>query len=344
MDYTLARVRSDLTSAAQQLLGVDRVVVEDANANFDADLAIPCFAVANELNQDPNAIAQRLADGISHESVESMTVKSGFVNIRLKPKFMAEAIIGQAKKPEYGRATANQGQTILVEFTDPNPFKPLHIGHLYSNTVGESIARLLEYSGATVHRVSYHGDVGLHIAMAVWGVMHLLGDSQQLSDIAVSERAHFLGQAYATGTKAYQEKSTKVEIDNLNKKLYAINDAALKEIYETGRQWSFEYFDTIYDRLGVKFERQYFESQTGPKGLEIVRANIGEVFAESDGAVVFKGEDEGLHTRVFINSQGLPTYEAKDLALAFVKDEDYHYDLSIIITAHEQAAYFSVMI
>lgn len=345
MEYLLPKLRAELSAKAGQILEVENVVVDDANPKFDADLAIPCFEFASQLKKTPQEIAQKINDELKNDLVIKLEVAGGFLNIWLDTKKLAETIIKNSSQPDYGNNQLMQDMTVLVEHTDPNPFKELHIGHLYQNTVGEAISRLHEAAGAKVHRLSYHGDVGLHIAKAVWGIEQMLVSNQQLSDIPETDRSKFLGQAYALGASKYEEDETiKSQITSLNQALYELNDPDLKNLYETARSWSFEYFNSVYQQIGVGFEKQYFESQTGPRGLEIVNANLGRVFEASDGAVVFRGEDHDLHTRVFINSKGLPTYEAKDLALAVIKDEDYHYDKSIVITAHEQTSYFKVML
>ncbi len=116
-------------------------------------------------------------------------------------------------------------------------------------------------------------------------------------------------------------------------------------LYITGRKWSLEYFETQYKRLGTKFDGYYFESMVAESGYQIVKKHIADgIFEESDGAVVYKGEKKGLHTRVFINQLGLPTYEAKELGLAPKKYEDWAYDRSIIITAKEIDEYFKVLL
>ena len=119
----------------------------------------------------------------------------------------------------------------------------------------------------------------------------------------------------------------------------------INEIYSEGRQWSFDYFDSIYKRLDVSFEKRYLENEVAGEGVEIVRKHIGSVFKESDGAIVYDGERVGLHTRVFITRQNLPTYEAKEIGLAYAKNRDYP-DASklIVITANEIEDYFKVLI
>jgi arginyl-tRNA synthetase len=274
----------------------------------------------------------------------------GFINFYLQPDYFV-AKLKETLSEDFNLSlnTSLSGKKVMVEFTDPNPFKEFHIGHLYSNSVGESIARLLEASGAEVKRANYQGDVGLHVAKAVWGMGRQLTDNnQQLTDItpfAVEDRAKWLGEAYALGAAAYEEDAVaKDEIIQINRQVYE-EDPEVHELYMAGRQWSLDYFEMIYARLGMKFDYYYFESKAGPRGLEIVKEFLSKgVFKESQGAVIFPGEDHGLHTRVFINSLGLPTYEAKELGLAFTKEHDFPFDISISVTGNEINEYFKVLI
>jgi arginyl-tRNA synthetase len=156
-----------------------------------------------------------------------------------------------------------------------------------------------------------------------------------------------MGEAYAYGATQYEEdEAAKAEIHELNKKIYDGNDASLMELYRKGREWSLEYFEVIYRRLGTKFDEYFFESEAGPVGLKVVEEGLvkGVLEIGEEGAVVYKGEKDGLHTRVFRNKLGLPTYEAKDLGLAKTKYGRYLYDHSYIVTANEITEYFKVLL
>ncbi|HEX7633214.1 MAG TPA: arginine--tRNA ligase, partial [Candidatus Saccharimonadales bacterium] len=173
---------------------------------------------------------------------------------------------------------------------------------------------------------------------------------EKLQDIAPEQRPTWLGDRYVEGNNAYEDDETaKQEIITVNKRVYELHasgdhDSSFAQIYWTCRTWSYDYFKQFYDQLEVhQFDRTIPESEVVPLGLQTVREHVGDVYQESDGAIVFKGDDHGLHTRVFINSQGLPTYEAKDVGLLMTKWQDYHYDESLYITANEQAQYMQVM-
>ena len=231
------------------------------------------------------------------------------------------------------------GKTVVTEFSDPNPFKVLHIGHLYTSIVGEAISRLIEFAGGEVHRVNFGGDVGLHVAKTLYALD--FDKEFTIEDIA---------KAYVEGTRLYEEdEGARAEIVKLNKQIYELverdeHEGELAEAYWRGRELSYRYFDEFYARIGVKFEKYYPESTVARRGLETVREHVPEVYQESDGAVVFPGEEYGLHTRVFINKEGLPTYEAKDVGLIFQKDEDYHFDESVVITGNDIIDYMKVVL
>jgi arginyl-tRNA synthetase len=281
-------------------------------------------------------------------------VAPGFLNFWVTDEVLGEKLFALAQKKDVLQHSSKslRNKRIMVEFTDPNPFKEFHIGHLYNNIVGEALCRLFEAEGAIIKRVTYQGDVGLHVAKAIWGMKQKL--AMTMADLTLSilekkslrERSKFLGEAYALGAKAYEEdEQAKKEIVMINKQVYEQSDEGINTLYDVGKAWSLEYFDHIYKRLGTKFDKHYFESVAGPIGMRLVKEHMQDgTFVESEGAIVFPKEKSGLHTRVFINSQGLPTYEAKELGLAPTKYGDFPYDESIIITGNEINEYFKVLL
>jgi arginyl-tRNA synthetase len=177
MSYYLSTALTGVAGAVQQLLQLDETpVIEVANSKFDADFALPCFKFAKALRQSPQQIAEHVVASLNHPAVAKAEAVAGFVNLWLHDDVVIKAL-GDIDQ-NFGKQQLFAGKTVLVEHTDPNPFKEVHIGHAYDNTVGESIARLYELGGAKVHRLSYHGDVGMHIAMSIWGVQQLLAEGE----------------------------------------------------------------------------------------------------------------------------------------------------------------------
>ena len=321
-----------------------RCVVEYPADESHGDLSTNAALVhAKELGQSPRAVAEALLPHLTAAlpMVANITIAGpGFINFTLSRAVFTKTVTTVIQDPQtWGKNSSLTGKTVIVEYTDPNPFKEFHIGHLFTNAVGESIARLFMVNGASVKRVNYQGDVGLHVAHAVYG-MQALG----LSPTA-GFTARDLGRAYAYGATAYKnEETVAVTIRDINRHIYARDNQDINELYDAGRRVSLEYFETVYKLVGTVFDDYFFESETGPRGKALVLEHPS-VFPKSDGARIFPGEDYGLHTRVFLNHEDLPTYEAKELALAKIKEERLgNYDHSIISTSNEINEYFKVLL
>lgn len=309
---------------------------------------------AKESKTNPRELAERIVGEINTslpEEVEKIEVAgAGFINFYLSKKFFVNSLNEILEDEKFGKNNSKDGEIIMIEYTDPNPFKPFHIGHLMSNAIGESLSRLVEYSGAETIRANYQGDVGLHVAKAIYGILQ-----KGMPDVSksVNEQALYIGECYSFASNLYEEdEEIKKEINKINKQVYEKSDEKINEIYMLGRVITLEAFETIYKVLGTKFKHYFFESAMAERGKEIVYKNLSEglpagrqVFEESNGAIVFHGEkhDPKLHTRVFINSEGLPTYETKEIGLTVTKFEKENPDTSIVITAIEQGEYMRVV-
>ena len=351
---TIAKSLQDLGFPEVQI-SLEHPAVE-SHGDYSSNIALTVFPSlrakrGNLVFSSPRQLAETIVAALSSDKelkkvVEKIEVAGpGFVNFYLTKSVLVDELKRiEREKLDFGKRDFLKGKKIMVEYTDPNPFKEFHIGHLFSNTVGESLVRLFESQGAEVKRVNYQGDVGMHVAKAVWGIMKL-ADEIPAESASLPEKAKFMGKAYALGaTKFEEDEQIKKEVTELNKKIYD-QDPAVMDLYNKGRKWSLDYFETIYQRLGTKFDYYYFESVAGKAGLEFVKENLKKgIFQESKGAIVFPGEKYGLHTRVFVNALGLPTYEAKDLGLAPTKYKDFPYDESVIVTGNEINEYFRVVI
>ena len=346
---------------------------KDTGADFATNIAMN---LAKNLKRNPMQIAEEIRektlelDAANERKISEIEIaKPGFINIKLSDGFYKlelekyqKNFLENISQDEYLE------KTVICEFSDPNPFKILHVGHLYTSMVGDAISRIVEFAGGNVVRANFGGDVGLHVAKNMYA---LLQHKDEINDLmTTTEKAELLSKTYVEGATAYEEDEVaKEKIVEINKKIYRIAEAGdsivaeleglierdaswatldeleLAKVYFWGRKASYQYFKDFYKKIGVKFDRYYPESTVAAKGLEMVTKGLGDgVYEESDGAIVFKGEKYGLHTRVFINKNGLPTYEAKDVGLIFTKWEDYHFDKSIIITGNDIIDYMKVVL
>ncbi len=338
-------IKHAITEALKSLeiQGGEFVVDYPTDKHTAADLfSNVAMVLAGHTEASPRTIAERLVEALpAIPMVTQVEIAGpGFLNFYFDTAFYAEQLgVVLSAADAWGRNNSWAGKKVLVEYTDPNPFKEFHIGHLFTNAVGESIARLFIMNGADTKRINYQGDVGLHVAHAIWGMGELgMGVDSNFT-------AKDLGKAYALGATTYKtDEAVAALIREINKKIYSREDPATNALYDAGRKVSLQYFETIYELAGTKFDEYFFESEAGPRGKELV-LNNSDVFPESDGARIYDGESIGLHTRVFLNKEGLPTYEAKELALAKLKDERCGgYDHSVISTANEISEYFKVLL
>lgn len=311
------------------------------------------MAAAKSLGKNPRALAEELAPIISRElgdSASSVEVAGpGFINVRLSGSHVAGALT-KAVGSEWGQGTTNLGKRVMVEYGNPNPFKEMHIGHMMGAIVGEAIARIAGASGAHILRDTFGGDVGPHVAKALWALQR-----SGIKDIATAKE---IGTAYIEGSTAYEEhEDAKREIDALNTKIYEVvatqmspeslsnEDRELLSLWRKGREVSMEENVRIFNVLGTHHDYIFYDSDTTKDGVRIVMEGLKTgIFEKSDGAVIYRGEKKGLHTLVFITSRDAPLYPTKDIGLAFLKEERVVTDENIIITAVEQIGHFKVML
>ena len=358
-------LKEQLKKVIQDLYGlVFDPDITPAPDNIDADYSTNApLKLAKELHKSPMVIAEELHNAFVsvHNNGSELTSEPsnggrersgeqklsvtppGFINYTFSDSYLVNKISDLSTDFDASIASSDyKGKTIICEFSDPNPFKVLHVGHLYTSIVGDSISRLFEYAGANVIRANFGGDVGLHVAKTMYVLQQKDTRSLKIEDIA---------KCYVEGTAAYEDDpAAKDAITKLNKEIYKINadklhDTPLADLYWQGRELSYDYFRAFYDSIGVKFDKFYPESTVAALGLQTVKEQLEKgVYEYSNGAVIFNGDKYGLHTRVFINSEGVPTYEAKDVGLIFTKWQDYHFDKSVVITGSEQLEYMKVVL
>jgi len=320
------------------------------SVDFPSDMQFGDYAgniamiLAKQLKKNPKDIASELAGHIKVHSPKSFTstfskieAVGGFINFTTSNQKLWNLV-------QQGRDSAStnsaKSKRITVEYGQPNTHKLPHIGHLFSYLVGESFARLLEGTGNTVARANYQGDIGPHVSKSLYGYIQVGRPKPE----SLLEKVQLLQKCYQEGTKAYEEDPiAKETIEGITKKLYT-KDPEIFEMWKETRQWSIDYYFELEKRLDVQQTYHYMESEIWNIGKEIVEKNIGSIFKNSEGAVIFAAEKYGLHTRVFLTKNNTPTYEAKDMGLNIQKYQDLPYDLNLITTASEQNAYFDVMI
>jgi len=297
-------------------------------------------------HQSPYQIAEKIIEKLKTDKdlnkiVDKIEVAGpGFINFFLSKEALLDTLVDiNNEKDAFGKSDLLKGKRIMFEFGQPNTHKLPHIGHLFSYIYGASMTNILELAGSKLRRVNYQGDIGPHVAKCLWAFER--GNPSVPSTL--EGKVNLLQKMYQKGAQAFEkDEKTKTEILEINKKIYLKKEPWFS-LWQKTRGWNLEYYKKFEKRLGVSYDRYYFESEVEEMGKKIVENNIGEVFEKSEGALIFKGSKVGLHDRVFVTKYGTPTYEAKDMYLQKLKMEEWPYDLLIITTAHEQNEYFKVV-
>ncbi|MDO8593864.1 MAG: arginine--tRNA ligase [bacterium] len=313
------------------------------------------LVAAKSLKKNPRELADSLArsliDALGASVAGHVSVAGpGFVNITLAREAVALVVAeADAQGEGWGKGSESAGRRVIIEYSNPNAFKEMHIGHLVGSVVGEALSRIIENSGATLARDTFGGDIGPNVAKALWGL--------RKNGITDPTTAREIGEAYAEGSNAYETSpetkppfaqgsgGAREEIDALNQALYAGTDTELMELWCKGREVSMEEFRRIWELLGIHFDFEFFDSDTTETGMRVVNDGLNKgIFEKSDGAIIYNGEKKDVHTMVFITSHNTPTYEAKDIGLAFLKEERWPSDEVIIVTGNEQIGRFKTIL
>lgn len=332
-----------IAAIVQKLFSVNEpVTVTRPDAQFGDYATNIALQLAKKVGKSPRDIAEQIAAELREtgEYQEVNVAGPGFINIRLTDKALLTELTTNSNK-------TRDGQVVVIETNNPNPFKAMHIGHAFNAILADTIANLLEADGARTHRVSYHGDVGSHVGKSMWALLKYIdGDIAKLYAVPVSERNSFMSRMYAEGAAAYKaDDQAKQAIIHLAQQSFTLEDSLYREVYETCKAWSFEELDKIVKRLGNKLvEKRYLESAADQLGVDTVRQHVGDVFIENEGALVFPGSEYGSFDNAFVSSTGRGLYGARDLGLMQLKNSDYHAKKSYIVTAEEQRDYFKGVI
>ncbi len=294
--------------------------------------------LSKKLGMNPKEVAQKIAESIAtNEIVERVEVAGpGFINFYLTPKFFETAI--SSIDTDFGNLQINSGKKILVEHSSPNLFKPFHIGHMMNNAIGESLYRLMKASGADVTTLTFPSDISLGVAKAIFVLLE-----KNVTNFTIE----MLGDAYVEGTKRYEDdESVQARVKELADNLYSGKPSPEVSLFNSCKDFNINYFISVTARLGSHFDDFIFESEAGVVGAKLVKENTPSVFTESEGAIVFipAEADKHLNTAVFVNSQGNPTYEAKDLGLLKIKFDKYNPDVSVFVTDYQQVTHFDIVL
>lgn len=303
------------------------------------DFAFPCFALAKGMDRNPVEIATELAAKIGPSSMIRKIVATGpYVNFFVDSASYGNAVLSDVLKGKkrYGKGTTGKGKRVLVEYAQPNTHKEFHVGHLRNAIYGQAIVNVNNANGYEVIATAYIGDIGAHVAKAIWGLTKFFGDEK----IAKEDRVKVLGDAYTRATQFVEEHpEAKEEISDIQRKLEA-DEQPWYSLWRETRDWSLDDFKAIFAELGVRPSTWYYESDVEKPGKELVNTMLVQGIAKkSEGATIVDLADENLGVFLILKTDGSSLYATKDLALALKKERDYHADRQIFVIDVRQSLY-----
>ncbi len=329
---------------------------DKVNGDFATNIA---FLIAKEEKNSPKSCADKYAALLQKKLVslvdDTQVAGPGFINFFLRP----EVIRGESKT--VGQITTKfTGKKVLVEHSSPNLFKPFSVGHLMNNIEGEFVRRAAEKGGAEVKTMSFPSDVSLGIAKALMIIERDLKEGKINLDYFDSRNEDsvviYLGEAYVRGVKECEENESSLKTSKeVLHKLYHLQDDTFYDLVVKTKIINESYFKKTLLSIDSKMDGFIYEMNAGYEGKKIIVENTGEgkVFKKSEGAIVYipKEEETSVNTSVFINSQGYPTYEAKDLGLLYIKQNllaqagipNFFPEISFFVTDSEQVPHFKAV-
>ncbi|MBI4415346.1 MAG: arginine--tRNA ligase [Candidatus Kerfeldbacteria bacterium] len=361
----LRSAQEAVSAASQGALSEKDITFEIPPDSTLGDLAFPCFVLAKKQKTSPHKLAAEVAKAIQPAGwIAGASAAGPYVNIRLNRPAVAKEVLraAQKEKGKYGTTIRKKAKRVLIEYVQPNTNKPLHLGHLRNGLLGTSIAALLASQGHTAIKVNIVNDRGIHIAKSVlayekWGNNESPQSTGEKGD-------HFVGRFYVRFEQELQKEKQawlngKQSTDDLDGqflvssalmrearellKRWEANDPAVRKIWKKMNGWVLTGFASTYQKLGIEFEKEYYESEIYQGGKEIILEGVKKgVFRKSeDGSVVALLQEKfGLPDKVLLRKDGTSLYITQDVNLAFIKNKEFHPDASIYVVGSEQELYF----
>ncbi|HYC84187.1 MAG TPA: arginine--tRNA ligase, partial [Chryseosolibacter sp.] len=357
-------LRAEIENAVANVFGqrVDALQIQPTNQEFEGSHTLVCFPLTKLSRKGPEETARMLGENLLQHSqlVGNYNVIKGFLNLTLRDETWVKVLNDIRANPSFGQ-TPPEGREIMIEYSSPNTNKPLHLGHLRNNFLGYSVAEIYKANGYTVHRVQIINDRGIHIckSMAAW---KLYGDGET-PDSSSTKGDHLVGKYYVEFDKAYkaqvkalvekgmtQEEAEKeapvmkVAADMLRK--WEQKDPETIALWKTMNGWVYEGFSETYRKMGVAFEKLYYESDTYLLGKDEVLKGVdrGVFFRKPDGSVWVDLTADGLDQKVLLRADGTSVYITQDIGTAILRFRDFPKITGQVYTVgNEQEYHFKVL-
>jgi len=313
------------------------------------DIGFPMFGYARLLKKSPAAIAQDMAAMLEAGDAEAASgsgkarAVGPYLNVFLDRASTSREILGRGENPGWNSYFPLAGKKVMVEFSCPNTNKPLHLGHLRNNILGESLSRITRAAGADVRKVNLINDRGIHICKSLLAYQ-VYGQGRTPEDEGLKSD-HFVGKYYVLfNTLKAEDPGAEGKAQELLRRWEA-GDPEVIDLWKRMNAWAVEGIKTTYARQGVSFDAYYYESLTYMKGRGEVLEGLekGIFYREDDGSVWVNLEDIGLDRKVLLRKDGTSIYITQDIGTAMYRHADWPFDQLIYVVASEQQYHFKAL-
>lgn len=360
-------IAAAVAKAISQLYGSEidptSIVPQATRKEFEGNLTIVVFPYLKASHKSPEATATVIGEWLvaNEPAVEKFNVVKGFLNITVDPAFWRSVLHEIAADPNFGITAANENSDlVMVEYSSPNTNKPLHLGHVRNNLLGYSLSRILQANGHKVIKTNIVNDRGIHICKSMlawkkWGNGatpestgkkgdHLIGDFYVEFDKHFKEEVRQLMEQGLSKEDAEAQSPLMLEAREMLRKWEA-GDEEVRTLWKTMNNWVYEGFDETYKRLGVDFDKIYYESDTYLEGKDLVLGGIekGIMYRKEDGSVWADLTGDGLDHKLLLRADGTSVYMTQDIGTAKLRYQDFPIDKMIYVVGNEQNYHFQVL-
>ncbi|MDE6263172.1 MAG: arginine--tRNA ligase, partial [Muribaculaceae bacterium] len=356
-----------VSRAVNALYGVDtpweQIVPQATRKEFEGNLTVVTFPWVKAARKSPEQVGTEIGNWLvdNEPAVNRFNVIKGFLNIVIEPTYWNAVLRHVAETPDYGLvAPTDESPLVMVEYSSPNTNKPLHLGHVRNNLLGFSLAQILEACGNKVVKTNIVNDRGIHICKSMlawqkWGNGatpestgkkgdHLIGDFYVLFDKHYKAELNALKEQGLSDEEAAAQSPLMAEAREMLRR-WEQGDPEVRALWEMMNGWVYAGFDETYKRMGVGFDKIYYESQTYLEGKEKVMEGLekGIMYRKDDGSVWADLTADGLDHKLLLRADGTSVYMTQDIGTAKLRYQDYPISKMIYVVGNEQNYHFQVL-
>ncbi len=360
------QIATALQNALKHLYNIDieadPALVQPTRKGFTGDLTVVVFPWVKVARKSPDAlgaeIGQQLLENLN--CIQEFNVVKGYLNLQIKENFWMDLLEQESDNEGYGLNPTQEEAPVLIEYSSPNTNKPLHLGHIRNNLLGHSVSQILKACGHPVVQVNLVNDRGIHIckSMLAW-LKYGEGETPESSGM---KGDHLVGKYYVVFDKHYKQEQKELVEQGLTEdeakdkaplilearemlRKWEAGDKEVRELWAKMNGWVYAGFDQTYERLGIHFDKTYYESQTYLLGKSLVQEGLdkGAFYKHEDGSVRVDLTGEGLDEKVLLRKDGTSVYMTQDLGTAQLRYEEFHPQKMIYVVGNEQNYHFDVL-